>query len=149
MIFVISLSLSDHKVLHNIAFSSSFFRLRSIFSQFSLIFLTLNFKEFNKTIIPFALVGYEAGYSQLDATRLVGYLPDSYPTRAHGIIVNYLISIPAIQIMKITETKIEVKRPLVSKKEDRKISLIAFYLLLCQGLRHLLSICFMDLNGSK
>ena len=33
------------------------------------------FKEFNKTITPFALVGYETGYSQLGATRLVGYLP--------------------------------------------------------------------------
>ena len=32
-------------------------------------------KEFNKTIIPFALAGYETGYSQLGATRLVGYLP--------------------------------------------------------------------------
>ena len=31
--------------------------------------------EFNKTIIPFALIGYEIGYSQLGATRLVGYLP--------------------------------------------------------------------------
>ena len=31
--------------------------------------------EFNKTIIPFALVGYETGYSQLGASRLVGYLP--------------------------------------------------------------------------
>ena len=30
---------------------------------------------FNKTIIPFALVGYEIGYSQLDPTGLVGYLP--------------------------------------------------------------------------
>ena len=35
----------------------------------------LDFKEFDKTIIPFALVGYETGYSQLGATRLVGYLP--------------------------------------------------------------------------
>jgi len=35
----------------------------------------LEFKEFNKTIIPFVLVGYETGYSQLGATRLVGYLP--------------------------------------------------------------------------
>ena len=35
----------------------------------------LEFEEFNKTIIPFALVGYETGYSQLGATRLVGYLP--------------------------------------------------------------------------
>ena len=31
--------------------------------------------EFNKTIIPFALVGYEISYSQLSASRLVGYLP--------------------------------------------------------------------------
>ena len=30
---------------------------------------------FNKIIIPFTLVGYEIGYSQLGATRLVGYLP--------------------------------------------------------------------------
>ena len=30
---------------------------------------------FNKTIIPFTLVGYEIGYSQLDPTDLVGYLP--------------------------------------------------------------------------
>ena len=30
---------------------------------------------FNKTIIPFALVGYEIGYSQLGSTGLVGYLP--------------------------------------------------------------------------
>ena len=44
--------------------------------------------EFNKTIIPFALVGYEISYSQLGASRLVGYLP----TRAHGIIVNYVLS---------------------------------------------------------
>ena len=30
---------------------------------------------FNKTIIPFALVGYEIGYSQLGPAGLVGYLP--------------------------------------------------------------------------
>ena len=42
---------------------------------------------FYKSIIPFALVGYEIGYSQLGPTSLVGYLP--YPTRAHGIIVKY------------------------------------------------------------
>ena len=29
----------------------------------------------NKTIIPFALVGYEIGYSQLGPAGLVGYLP--------------------------------------------------------------------------
>ena len=38
-------------------------------------FKILEFKEFNKTIIRFALVGDETGYSQLGATRLVGYLP--------------------------------------------------------------------------
>ena len=73
-----SLRLSDHEVLHNIASSSTFFDFARIFSLFSLVFRTsklLEFKEFNKTIIPFALVGYESGYSQLGATRLVGYLP--------------------------------------------------------------------------
>ena len=75
MLFVMSLRLSDHKVLHNIASSSSFFDFAPIFS---LVFRTskfLEFKELNKTIIPFALVGYETSYSQLGATRLVGYLP--------------------------------------------------------------------------
>ena len=73
-----SLHLSDHKVLHNMASSSSFFLFRSDF----LAFLArisyskfLEFKEFDKIIIPFALVGYETGCSQLGATRLVGYLP--------------------------------------------------------------------------
>ena len=46
-----------------------FFNFARIFSLFSLIFRTSNFwsliKEFIKTIIPFALVGYETGYSQL------------------------------------------------------------------------------------
>ena len=72
-------------------FSSSFFDFARICTLFSLVFRTskfLEFKKFNKTIIPFALVEYETGYSQLGATRLVGYLP-SHPTRAHGIIVNY------------------------------------------------------------
>ena len=77
-VFVMSLRLSDHKVLHNIASYQFFFDFARIFSLFSLVFRTskfLEFKEFNKTIIPFALVGYETGYSQLGATRLVGYLP--------------------------------------------------------------------------
>ena len=56
-----------------------FFAISLGFSRFqcSLVFRTLKFleiKEFNKTIIPFELVGYETGYSQLGATRLVGYL---------------------------------------------------------------------------
>ena len=78
LFFVMSLRLSDHNVLHNIASSSSFFLFRSdflaIFAPIS-HFKFLEFKEFNETIIPFALVGYETGYSQLGATRLVGYLP--------------------------------------------------------------------------
>ena len=77
MFFVLSLRLSDHKVLHNIASSLNFFRFRSDFLAFFArisYFKFLEFKEFNKTIIPFALVGYETGYSQLGATRLVGYL---------------------------------------------------------------------------
>ena len=68
-VFVMSLPLSNHKVLHNIASSSSFFDFVLVFSLPSLVNLTskiLEFKEFNKTtIIPFALVGYETGYSQL------------------------------------------------------------------------------------
>ena len=74
--------LSDHKVLHNIASSSSFFRFRSDFHTFFArisYFKFLEFEEFNKTIIIFALVGY----SHLGATRYI-----SYPTCAHGILVN-------------------------------------------------------------
>ena len=42
-VFVMSLRLSDHQVLHNIASSSSFFDSAQIFSLFSLVFLTSNF----------------------------------------------------------------------------------------------------------
>ena len=66
-IFMMSLRLSDYRVLHKIPSSSIFFRFHLDFLAF--------FKEFNKTIIPFVLVGYKTGYSQLGATRLVGYLP--------------------------------------------------------------------------
>ena len=78
MFFVMSLRLSDHEVLHNIASSSTFFDFARIFLLFSLVFRTsklLEFKEFNKTIFPFTLVRCESGYRQLGATRLVGYLP--------------------------------------------------------------------------
>ena len=49
------------------------FRGVFIFS-FSPIFYFLG-GVFNNTIIPFALVGYEIGYSQLCPSDLVGYLP--------------------------------------------------------------------------
>ena len=66
-------------MVNDIASSSSFFRFRSDFLAFFArisYFKFFEFKEFNKTIIiPFALVGYETGYSQLGPTRLVGYLP--------------------------------------------------------------------------
>ena len=77
-VFVMSLRLSAHEVFHNIASSSNFLDFARIFCFFSLVFRSskfLEFKEFNKIIIPFALVGYGTGYSQLDTTRLFGYLP--------------------------------------------------------------------------
>ena len=60
-VFAMSLRLSAHKVLH-IASTSSFLDFARIFWLFSLVFLTsklLEFKEFDKTIILFALDGYE------------------------------------------------------------------------------------------
>ena len=63
-----------------------FFRFRSDFHTFFArisYFKFLEFKEFNKTIIIFALVGYGTGYSHLGATCYI-----SYPTCAHGILVN-------------------------------------------------------------
>ena len=80
------LRLSDHKVLHDIISSSSFLDFARNFSLFSLVFRTskfLEFKEFNKTNIPFALVGYETDYSY--APRWLFTM--SYPTRAHGIVL--------------------------------------------------------------
>ena len=53
-IFVMSLRLSDHKVLHNIASSSGFLDFARIFSLFSLVFRTSKFlelKQFIKTMI--------------------------------------------------------------------------------------------------
>ena len=71
-------SVRPQGVTRHCIFIEFFFRFRSDFlASFARIsyFKALEFKEFNKTIIPFALVGYETGYSQLGATRLVGYLP--------------------------------------------------------------------------
>jgi len=69
--------LSDYKVVHNMTSSSSSLDFARIFALFSLAFRTfkfLEFKEFNKTIIPFALVGYETGYSQLGASLAIYYV---------------------------------------------------------------------------
>ena len=73
MFFVMSQRLSYHKVLRKIASSSQVYFL-AFFARIS-YFKFLEFREFSKTIIPFALVGYDTGYSQFGATRLVGYLP--------------------------------------------------------------------------
>ena len=64
--------------------SSRFVNLKLI--KFSFNFQVYKRTEFNKTIIPFALFGYEIGYSQLGPRWL---LTISYPTRAHGIIVKH------------------------------------------------------------
>ena len=40
----------------------------------SLVYFSIFWGVFNKTIIPFVLVGYEIGYSQLGPPGLVGYL---------------------------------------------------------------------------
>ena len=50
-----------------VIFGASLFLVPSNFLYFGGVF--------NKTIIPFALVGYEIGYSQFGPTDLVGYLP--------------------------------------------------------------------------
>ena len=95
--FVMSLRLPDHKVLHNIASSSSFFLFRSDFLAFFarisyFKFLSFKeFKEFNKTIIPFTLVGCETGFSQLGATRLVGYLPSHIQRALMEKLLNIII----------------------------------------------------------
>ena len=77
-VLVMSLRLSDHKVVTQHRMLINFFFISLRFSRCFRSYFVLQmfgFKEFNTTIIPFALVGYETGYSKLGATRLVGYLP--------------------------------------------------------------------------
>ena len=52
-------------------------RMRDFLSLFVFIvvYFSIFWGVFNKTIIPLALGGYEIGYSQLSPTGLVGYLP--------------------------------------------------------------------------
>ena len=44
--------------------------------------------KFNKTIIPFVIVGYELGYSRFDAS-LCWLFTISYPTRSREISIKY------------------------------------------------------------
>ena len=63
MFFVMSLRLSDHinmKIFSILLGFSCFFCSYLIF-----VLQIFGVKKFNKTIIPFTLVGYETGYSQL------------------------------------------------------------------------------------
>ena len=66
--------------MENSAPSLKFFALKNCGNK--------NRREFTKTIIPFALVGYEVIITN-SRYALVGYFITSYPTRAHGIIVIY------------------------------------------------------------
>ena len=82
MFFVMTLRLPDHtEVLHNIATSSSFFSISLGFSPFLRAYFELqNFWSLRNLI------------KQLFHSRLLDIRPviaNSYPTRAHGIIVNY------------------------------------------------------------
>ena len=63
----------------------------TFFLDFLITFSKTEGREFNKTIIPFALVGYEIGYSQLWPYGPCWLFTISYPTRAHGN-VNYLFN---------------------------------------------------------
>ena len=76
-------NVAQHKI-----FSISFWRpeVTSLSGRF-LKFSKTEGLEFNKTIIPFALVGYEIGYGQLGPMGPRWLFTISYPTRAHGIIV--------------------------------------------------------------
>ena len=85
MFFVTSLRLSDHKVvstkshLHQVVFDFA-----RIFSLFSLVFRTSNFWSLIKQLF----------HSRLLDMRLVianEARSASYPTRAHGMIANYLL----------------------------------------------------------
>ena len=63
------------------------------------------FENLLKTIIPFALVGYEVIKLRY---ALVRYFITSYPTRAYGIIVIYLQIIP--RVVRIRNTPLAKER---------------------------------------
>jgi len=99
MFFVMSLLCLTTRCYTKSHLHQVFFRFRSDFLTFFAgisYFIFLEFKEFNKTIIPFALVGYETGHSQLSAMHLMAIyqFTISYSTRPHGIIVKYICDLP-------------------------------------------------------
>ena len=88
-VFVTSLRMSDLKVLHIITSSLSFFDFTRIFTLFSLVFRTSKFLELMNLI-------KQLFHSRLLDMRLViansarRLFTISYPTGAHGIIVQYI-----------------------------------------------------------
>ena len=73
-------------VVFDTSTSGRFLKLKT--NKFSHNFQVYNRTEFNKTIFPFALVGYEMVVAN-SALRASLAITISYPTDAHGIIVNY------------------------------------------------------------
>ena len=68
----------------------------SAFSSTAKAFLpAIASRQAKKTIIPFALVGYEVIISN-SRYALVGYFITSYPFRAHGITVIYIERLPNV-----------------------------------------------------
>ena len=73
---------------------------------FSLVYFSIFWGRFDKTIIPFALVGYEIGYSQLGPTGLLGYLPShiqcalmEYSIRIFQVCVTYCLRLEYSRIL--------------------------------------------------
>ena len=83
--------LSYHGIRAITLSSANMVSKRAIFGAF-LFLVSSNFLYFwgvlNKTIIPFALVGYEIGYSRLGPAGLVGYLPSHIQRALMELLLN-------------------------------------------------------------
>ena len=117
-VFVMSLHLSGLKVLHNItSVLMKFFSISLGFGRCfrSLVSKLLEFKEFNKTVIPFALLGYGTGYSQLGrryATSLIIYHLISN-ARSWNIVKSFLVKISLLLWLHIKIAPFDVFREMI------------------------------------
>ena len=106
--------LSHHGIWAIIPCSAKLVSKRRIFGAF-LFLVSSNFLYFggvfNRTIIPFALVGYEIGYSQLGPCWLFTI---SYPTSANGIIVKYSIGVLIPYNLRVRTRKVSSPLPPLS-----------------------------------
>ena len=95
MSFVMSLRLSDHKVVtqHSI-FTKFFFDFARIFSLFSLVFRSSNFWSLRN------LIKQLFRSRLLDMRLVIANLPSHIP-RAHGIIVNYTLLAELIKSLEL------------------------------------------------